>query len=91
MANYSVPLTQIAEEFNLTPAYKASNYEKIRVTTEDVNRPGLQLTGFFEHFEPARLQVIAALCICLSWSCSRSAMSAMNSLFVGFPFVLDTV
>ncbi len=58
MANYSVPLTQIAEEFHLTPLYAATDYEKIRVTTEDVNRPGMQITGFFEHFEPVRLQVI---------------------------------
>ena len=30
-------------------------------------------------------------CMSLSCSCSRSAMSAINSLFVGFPFVLLTV
>ncbi len=58
MASYSVPLTQIAEEFNLTAAYTASDYEKIRITIEDVNRPGMQITGFFEHFEPCRLQVL---------------------------------
>ena len=33
-------------------------FEKIQVIVEDVNRPALQLTGFFEHYEPARLQVI---------------------------------
>lgn len=58
MSNYSVPLAQIAEEFNLTPAYASTDYESIRVTIEDVNRPGMQITGFFEHFEPVRLQVI---------------------------------
>ncbi len=58
MASYSVPLTQIAEEFHLTPAFVSSDYEKIRVTIEDVNRPGMQITGFFEHFEPGRLQVL---------------------------------
>jgi HPr kinase/phosphorylase len=58
MGNYSVPLTQIAEEFHLTPIYTSTDYESIRITTEDVNRPGMQITGFFEHFEPCRLQVI---------------------------------
>ncbi len=29
-----------------------------RITQTDLNRPALQLTGFFEHFDAARLQVI---------------------------------
>ena len=56
--NYSVPLSQLVREFNLTAAYKASDYDTIHITVEDVSRPGLQLAGFFDHFEPMRLQVI---------------------------------
>lgn len=55
---YSVPLTQLVQEFQLTPAYRSSDYEAIRVTVEDVSRPGLQLAGYFDHFEPMRLQVL---------------------------------
>ena len=55
---YSVPLTKLAEEFELKPLYKSSDFEKIRVTVDDVSRPGLQLAGFFDHFEPMRLQVL---------------------------------
>lgn len=29
-----------------------------RLTVADVARPGLQLAGYFDHFEPMRLQVI---------------------------------
>ena len=55
---YSVPLTQLVQEFKLIPAYRSSDYEAIRVTVEDVSRPGLQLAGYFDHFEPMRLQVL---------------------------------
>ena len=55
---YSVPLTRLVQEFQLTPTYRSSDYESIRVTVEDVSRPGLQLAGYFDHFEPMRLQVL---------------------------------
>ncbi len=55
---YSVPLTQLVKEFHLEVAYAATDYEKIRLTVEDVARPGLQLSGYFDHFEPMRLQVM---------------------------------
>ena len=58
MENYSVPLTTLVREFNLQIAYAATDYEKIRLTVEDVARPGLQLAGYFDHFEPMRLQVL---------------------------------
>ena len=55
---YSVPLTKLVEEFHLEIAYAATDYELIRLTVEDVARPGLQLAGYFDHFEPMRLQVM---------------------------------
>lgn len=54
----SIPLTQLVEAFNLKVAYAATDYEKIRITVTDVARPGLQLAGYFDHFEPMRLQVM---------------------------------
>ena len=55
---YSVSLKTLVEEFGLEVIYAASDYEKIRVTVADVARPGLQLCGYFDHFEPMRLQVM---------------------------------
>ena len=55
---YSVSLTTLVEEFNLEVAFAATDYEKIRLTVADVGRPGLPLTGYFDHFEPMRLQVM---------------------------------
>ena len=55
---YSVALTTLVEEFHLGILHQASDYASIRLTVEDVARPGLQLTGFFDHYEPMRLQVM---------------------------------
>ena len=54
---YSVPLTTLVNEFKLEVAHKSSDYETIQLTVADVTRPGLQLSGYFDHFEPMRLQV----------------------------------
>lgn len=53
-----VPLSQIVKEFHLDVEFAATDFKKVCVTVEDVARPGLQLAGFYNHFEPMRLQVI---------------------------------
>ena len=55
---YSVPLTTLVKEFNLEVVYASTDFESIQITVEDVGRPGLQLAGYFDHFEPMRLQVM---------------------------------
>ena len=55
---YSVALKKLVEQFHLQVAYAATDYDAIRITVEDVARPGLQLAGFFDHYEPMRLQVM---------------------------------
>lgn len=54
----SVKLTRLIEKMklvNLTPEIDVTD---IRITQPDVNRPALQLTGYFEHFDATRLQII---------------------------------
>ena len=54
----SVKLIKIIEKMhlkNLTPEIDISN---ILITQSDINRPALQLAGFFEHFDTDRVQVI---------------------------------
>ena len=55
---YSVPLTTIVKEFELQVVHAATDYASIQITVEDVARPGMQLAGYFEHFDPMRLQVL---------------------------------
>ena len=58
MNNYSVPLKQLVEEFNLAIAYQSTDYDMIRVMVDEVSRPGLPLTGYFDHFEALRVEVL---------------------------------
>jgi len=58
---YSVSLGKLIEEFNLEVLRGGANYEGRAISTENVNRPGLELTGFFDYFEPRRLQVLGKL------------------------------
>ncbi len=58
MKSYSVLLKKVVEEFRLEVISPSSDYDKVEVMVEEVSRPGLQLAGFFNHFEPLRLQVI---------------------------------
>ena len=55
---YSVPLTTVVKEFDLEVAFAATDYEHIQLTVPDVARPGLQLAGYYDHFEPMRLQIL---------------------------------
>ena len=58
MNNRSVPLRQLVEEFKLSIAYQSTDYDTICVEVDEVSRPGLPLTGFFEHFERLRVEVL---------------------------------
>ena len=55
---YSKALSDLADEFKLAVLHRASDYDRIRITVDEVSRPGLQLAGFFDHFEPMRLHVL---------------------------------
>lgn len=59
MANtYSVALSALIEEFKLEVIRGGSNYKNTPVTVEEINRPGLQLTGYWDYFDPKRIQLI---------------------------------
>ena len=55
---YSVALSNLVKEFDLTVGFASTDFESIRLTVEDVSRPGIQLAGYFDHFDPMRLQVM---------------------------------
>lgn len=54
----SVELSKIIQRFELEIVWVPEGYEDIKIFRVDVNRPGLQLTGFFDYFDEKRLQVI---------------------------------
>ncbi len=55
MDNFSVELSKVVSEMKLEKLYYPD--KEIMVEVADLNRPGLQITGFFDYFDPRRIQV----------------------------------
>ena len=55
---YTVQMSKIIDEFKLETIYLPDLPENLTVCCARVNRPGLQLVGFYDHYEPIRLQII---------------------------------
>ena len=55
---YSIPLQKLVEEFGLSAIYLPAPAETIMITSNEVDRPGLALAGFFDIFEPERIHII---------------------------------
>ena len=50
-SNRFVNLERIINEFSLEVLYGGTDYKNIRITVDSVDRPGLQLVGYFQHFD----------------------------------------
>ena len=55
---YKVSLGKIIDEFHLEVIYLPALPEDIQVCSTRINRPGLQMVGFYDHYEQERLQII---------------------------------
>jgi HPr kinase/phosphorylase len=55
---YFVKVSKFAEHFNLTALTPDIQCDERKITELDVNRPALQLAGFFDYFDATRLQII---------------------------------
>ena len=58
MSQKSVSVSKLAKLLDLKVFTKELDIKKHKVTLSDVNRPALQLSGYFEYFEPNRVQII---------------------------------
>ena len=54
----TIKLKKLVEHFQLKVLLAGADYEQAEIGIKDVNRPGLQFVGFFDYFDPRRLQVI---------------------------------
>lgn len=55
---YQVSLTKVVEKMGLTNMTPELNTDDVMITQTDINRPALQLAGFFEHFDCDRVQIV---------------------------------
>ena len=59
--NFKVSLQRLIDEFKLENIYAPKDPNEIMIDENDVNRPGLQLMGFYEYFNPERIQIIGKM------------------------------
>ena len=55
---YGVRITELIKKMNLRNLTPEIDTDKIVLTHPDINRPALQLTGFYAHFDKDRVQII---------------------------------
>lgn len=55
---FTVKLSELIKEFQLEQVCSEECDQDIDITTSDVNRPGLQLSGYMEYFGTDRIQII---------------------------------
>jgi HPr kinase/phosphorylase len=54
----SVPIEKLVQKMGLTNRTESVQLKGKKLTTPEVNRPALQLTGYFDYFDADRLQII---------------------------------
>ena len=54
----NIKFSEIIENYGLVYYTPEIDAEKVLINTPEVNRPALQLAGFFEHFDKERVQII---------------------------------
>lgn len=57
----TVKLSKIVENLKLEIVHKSSDFEEVELESAELNRPGLQLTGYLEKFPHERLQLIGSV------------------------------
>lgn len=59
--SFSVPIAKIIKEFSLEIIYMPEGGEDTLIQSADVNRPGLNLAGFYEYFDPKRVEILGRM------------------------------
>ena len=55
---YSVPLWELVEQLKLENCTPEVDIDNVLITQNEVNRPALQLAGYFDYFDSSRIQII---------------------------------
>ena len=57
-AEFKLELSKIIKELSLETVYLPCSPENIYIANNDVNRPGLQLGGYYMYFDESRIQIV---------------------------------
>ncbi len=55
---YSISLQKIISEFHLEPHHLPDTADNMMINTPELDRPGLALSGFYDIFDPDRIQIV---------------------------------
>ena len=69
MSSYSIKLNRFAELLKIDPIFLSGDADYVTITTTEINRAGLILSGFMEHNNPDRIQI-----------CGNAEMAFISSL-----------
>ena len=58
MQKFSISLSKIINELSLTVIENEKSTDEILITSNEINRPGLELTGFLDYFDNNRIMVM---------------------------------
>ena len=83
--SYTVPLRTVVEEQGFTLLHTSEDYEQAQVGTADLNRPGLQLAGYYDYFDPHRIQIIGCVETTYMERFSAYDRRAMFEAFMKYP------
>ncbi len=89
---FFVTLEKFIAQLNLEILSVPDDTNKIQITSTEVNRPGLLISGFSENFDPSRLQILGKMEFSYLDSLEQDVkMDRINNLFSrGVPAVIIT-
>jgi len=83
---YSVSLAKIIAEFGLETVVMKGDPEQVRIELASTNRPGLQLSGFYDYYENHRIQILGKTEIMfLSQMGEEERRERLNTFFATCP------
>lgn len=86
MEKYSISLEQIIEEHSLKVFYLPTAASEVLITSPELNRPGLPLSGFVEMFDADRIQIFGRTeCRYLLQKSEEEAKTAIEAFMAMHP------
>ena len=87
---YTIPLSKIIHELQLQTAFLPKSADDILIQSRDVVRPGMELNGYHEYFDPNRIAVLgrAEMYMLESLKPERRAMALDSYLSLKPPAVI---
>ena len=83
VATFTVPLSKVMKELALETVYLPKSADEILISSRDVNRPGLELNGFYDYYDKNRILIFGnaetALLASFSQEKRRAVLDALFS------------